>query len=77
MPSPSHRQRMNGRPRAGTIRLSRLTDFFSNKTVNYVCMVALYATFHNFVKAREGAQVTPAMETGLDETVRDFEWIVS
>jgi hypothetical protein len=38
-------------------------------------MVVLYATFYNFCKIHKSLRVTPAMEAGLSDTVRDFEWI--
>jgi hypothetical protein len=38
-------------------------------------MVALYTLFYNFCKIHKTLHVTPAMEAGLSETVRDFVWI--
>lgn len=39
-------------------------------------MVALYTVFYNFIKIHKTLSVTPAMEAGISDTVRDFEWIV-
>jgi hypothetical protein len=38
-------------------------------------MVALYAVFYNFCKIHKTLRVTPAMEAGRSDTLRDFEWI--
>ena len=57
-------------------RFTRLTNAFSKKFENHAHMVALYTVFYNFVKIHQTLRVTPAMEAGLSDTVRSFEWIV-
>ncbi|MGV0817538.1 hypothetical protein [Martelella sp. AMO21009] len=39
-------------------------------------MGALYTVFYNFCKIHKSFRVTPAMEAGISDTVRDFDWIV-
>ena len=39
-------------------------------------MVALYATHYNFCRIHATLRVTPAMEAGLADGVRDMGWIV-
>jgi hypothetical protein len=56
-------------------RFTRLTNGFSKKFENHVHMVSLYTVFYNFCKIHKTLRVTPAMEAGLSDTVRDFEWI--
>ena len=41
-----------------------------------MAMVNLYTTHYNFCRVHKTLRVTPAMEAGLDTTVRDCEWIV-
>ena len=38
-------------------------------------MVALYTVFYNFCRIHKTLRVTPAMEAGLSDTVRDMEWV--
>ncbi|MCZ6846736.1 MAG: hypothetical protein O7F69_12645, partial [Alphaproteobacteria bacterium] len=37
--------------------------------------LALYTVFYNFCRIRKSLRVTPAMDAGLSDTVRDMEWI--
>ena len=39
-------------------------------------MVSLYTLHYNFCRIHKTLKVTPAMEIGLSDTVRDMEWIV-
>ena len=41
------------------------------------CGLALYTVFYNFCKIHKTLRVSPAMEAGLSDTLKDFEWIVS
>lgn len=43
----------------------------------HVAMINLYALHYNFCHVHAELQATPAMEAGLDEVVRDAEWIVA
>ena len=57
-------------------RFTRLTNAFSKKFENHAHMVALYTVFYNFCKIHKTLRVSPAMEAGLSDTLKDFEWIV-
>lgn len=54
-------------------RFTRLTNAFSKKFENHAHMVALYTVFYNFCRIHKSLRVTPAMEAGLSDTVRDME----
>ena len=56
-------------------RFTRLTNAFSKKVENHIHMVALYTVFYNYCRIHKTLRVTPAMEAGLSDTVRDMEWI--
>jgi len=56
-------------------RFTRLTNGFSKKFESHMHVAALYTVFYNFCKIHKTLRVTPAMEAGLSNTVRDFEWI--
>jgi len=73
--STSYVERQNLTMRMHMRRFTRLTNAFSKKFENHVHMVALYTVFYNFCKIHKTLRVTPAMEAGLSDTVRDFEWI--
>ena len=72
----SHVERQNLTMRMHMRRFTRLTNAFSKKFENHAHMVALYTVYYNFVRIHKTLSVTPAMEAGLSDTVRDFEWIV-
>ncbi len=74
--STSYVERQNLTMRMHMRRFTRLTNAFSKKFENHVHMVALYTVFYNFCRIHKSLRVTPAMEAGLSETVRDFDWIV-
>lgn len=62
--------------RMGMRRSTRLTNAFSKRIEKHAAMVALYALYYNFCRIHGTLKVTPAMEAGLSDTVRDLEWIV-
>jgi len=74
--STSHVERTNLNMRMHMRRFTRLTNGFSKKVANHTYMVALYTVFHNFIRIHKNLKVTLAMESGLSDEVRDFEWIV-
>ncbi len=73
--STSYVERQNLTMRMHMRRFTRLTNGFSKKFENHLHMVALYTVFYNFCKIHKTLRVTPAVEAGLSETVRDFAWI--
>ena len=73
--STSYVERQNLTMRMHMRRFTRLANGFSKKFENHLHMVALHTVFYNFCKIHKTLRVTPAMEAGLTETVRDFAWI--
>ncbi len=39
-------------------------------------MLSLYSTWYNWVRIHKTLRVTPAMEAGLTDIVRDMDWLV-
>lgn len=74
--STSYVERQNLTMRMHMRRFTRLTNGFSKKFENHAHMVALYTVFYNFCKIHKSLRVTPAIEAGISDTVRDFDWIV-
>ena len=74
--STSYVERQNLTMRMHMRRFTRLTNAFSKKFENHMHMVALYTVWYNFVRVHKTLRVTPAMEVGLSDTLRDMEWIV-
>jgi len=74
--STSYVERQNLTMRMHMRRFTRLTNAFSKKFENHAHMVALYTVFYNFCKIHKSLRVTPAIEAGICDTVRDFAWIV-
>ena len=51
-------------------RYTRLTNAFSKKWHNHVCMVALYTVWYNYVKQHKSLKgLSPAMAAGLTDTL--------
>ena len=71
--STSYVERHNLTMRMHMRRFTRLTNGFSKKFANHVCMVALYTVFYNFIKIHKTLRVTPAMQAGLAQSVMTFE----
>jgi hypothetical protein len=57
-------------------RFTRLTNAFSKKFENHAHMVAIWAVWYNFLRIHMTLRVTPAMASGLSETVMDWSDIV-
>ena len=72
----SYVERQNLSMRMGMRRFTRLTNAFSKKVEKHMAMVSLYFLHYNFCRIHTTLRVTPAMEAGLDHTVRDCEWMV-
>ena len=74
--STSYIERQNLTMRMSMRRFTRLTNAFSKKVQNHVYHVALYAVFYNFCRIHKTLKVSPAMASGVIDTLRDAEWIV-
>ena len=74
--STSYIERQNLTMRMSMRRFTRLTNAFSKKVQNHVCHVALYTVFYNFCRIHKTLKVSPAMASGVSDTLRDAEWIV-
>lgn len=60
----------------GNRRFTRLTNAFSKKLEKHVAMVSLFFLHYNFCRIHKTLGVTPAMEAGVTDRLRDMEWIV-
>lgn len=74
--STSYVERMNLNIRMGNRRFTRLTNAFSKKVENHLHMLSLYFVHYNFCRIHKSLRVSPAMEAGVSDTLRDMEWIV-
>ena len=72
----AHVERLNGTLRESNRRLSRLMHGFSKKRPNFVYHMGLYFLHYNFCRLHSTIKVTPAMEAGLTDTVKDVDWIL-
>ena len=73
----SYVDRHNLSMRMGMRRFTRLTNAFSKRVEKHWAMLSLYFVHHNFCRIHKTLRVTPAMEAGLSQELRDVEWIVS
>ncbi len=74
--STSHVERQNLNMRMGMRRFTRKSNAFSKKVVNHVHMCSLYFLFYNFCRIHQTLEVTPALQAGIDDRLRDIAWIV-
>src|SRR5271168_2102319 len=75
--STSYAERSNLTMRMHNRRFTRLTNAFSKKFENHAHMVAIWAVWYNFLRIHTTLRVTPAMASGLSETVMDWKDIVA
>ena len=75
--STSYVERQNLTMRMSMRRFTRLTNAFSKKIDNHIHMLSLYFVHYNFCCQHKSLGGTsPAMETGLSDTLYDMEWII-
>lgn len=81
-PDPAHintsfAERQNLTMRMSMRRFTRLTNAFSKKFENHCHALALYFVFYNFCRVHKTLGVTPAMASGLVETVMKMTDVVA
>lgn len=64
-----HIERANLTMRMANRRFTRLTNAFSKKFENHVHMVAIYTVWYNFIKMHKTLKMTPAMASGVSQTL--------
>ena len=74
--STSFVERHNLTIRMANRRFNRKTNAFSKKFSKHVSMMHLFALYYNFCRIHQTLRVSPAMEAGLTNKLRDVEWIV-
>jgi hypothetical protein len=74
--STSYSERSNLTMRMHNRRFTRLTNAFSKKFENHAHMVAIWSVWYNFLRIHTTLRVTPAIASGVSETVMDWAQIV-
>ena len=69
-------ERHNSTFRTFNRRYVRKTIAFSKKLSRHIATTHLFAVYYNFCWIHGTLNVTPAMEAGIDDKLRDYEWIV-
>ncbi len=76
--STSYVERANLTMRMAMRRFTRLTNAFSKKFSNLAHMVALYATWYNFIKQHKTLKgLSPAMAAGVSDKLWPMEGVVA
>ena len=76
--STSYVERANLTMRMAMRRFTRLTNAFSKKFSNHAHMVALYATWYNFIKQHKTLKgLSPAMAAGVSDKLWSMEDVVA
>ena len=60
----------------GMRRFTRPTNTFGKKVENHLHMLSIFFCYYNFCRIHKTLKVTPAMAAGVDERLRDMEWLV-
>lgn len=69
----------DGKPRTADVPPHRppiRPEMASRRVEKHGAIAQLYALHHNFCQSEKKLRTTPAMESGLDDAVRDMAWIV-
>ena len=74
--STSFVERHNLTIRMGVRRYTRKTNAFSKKIENHRHMIALFATYYNFIRVHMTLGTTPALAAGLADEPYTLEWLV-
>lgn len=71
----SYVERMNHTIRMRNRRFTRDTNAFSKRFNKHVAMMNLMTVHYNFCWIHGSLKVSPAMEAGLTDTLRDYDWL--
>jgi IS1 family transposase len=74
--STSYVERQNLNMRMGMRRFTRLTNAFSKKVENHCHALALYFVYYNFVRVHKTLRMSPALASGVSETLWEMTDIV-
>lgn len=74
--STAYVERHNLTIRMANRRFTRKTNAFSKKKTRHDAMMHLFAVYYNFCRIHQTLRVTPSMEAGLTDTLKDMGWIV-
>ena len=72
----SYVERHNLTIRMANRRFTRKTNAFSKKLAKHEAAMHLFAEHYNFCRIHQTLRVSPAMEAGIENKLRDVDWIV-